>query len=144
MRLSLRNRIQILVAGAMIGLAAFIFIALNILASGEMDRNVQRDVRATGGVLAQILNEESNSLLAQIRLLARQPMLKAELQKSDADTVTDTASDCLEQMRGADAILVTDRKGRALGYVIKHPDGAIFTPAKSLAISSPICIMSSG
>jgi len=125
MRLSLRTKILLLIAGTVMGLAVVVLVALGALAGREIERAVRSDVRATGGVLARIVRERSAALRDQCLLFVRQPVLKALLGLhdpaimtptggGDAATVADSLREFLKEIR-ADAALVTDQDGYAFG-----------------------------
>jgi len=113
MRLSLRAKILLLVAGTAVGLVSVILLAFTVLVSREVGRAVRADVRATGSVLEQLMRERSAVLLDQARLIADEPALHAALSTHDPATVLDRVGDYRRKM-GADAIIVTDRDGRVL------------------------------
>ena len=113
MHLSLRTKILLLIAGTAVGLVSVILLAFTLLVSREMSRGVQGDVRATGGVLAQLLRERSGVLLSQAQIVADAPPLRAALSTNDPPTVLDRVQDYAKQL-GAQAIIVTDRDGAAL------------------------------
>ena len=124
LQFSLRAKILLLIAGTATGLAAAILLAFTLVVSREMDRAVRADVRATGGVLAQLLRERGAVLLAQSVLIADDPVLHAALSTHDPATVLDTARDYRKKM-GVDEVLVTDRDGRVLGDTAgRSPAGA--------------------
>jgi diguanylate cyclase (GGDEF)-like protein len=132
MQLSLRSKFILLIAGTMMGLALVTMLAIVTLMGREIDQAVRRDVRATGGVLAQFMGERSRSLNSQSTLLAKQPFLKtllgvdnalnlpglsgtkANTTKADAATIADSVTDYLKEVY-SDAALVTDRDGIVLG-----------------------------
>ena len=114
MRLSLRTRILLLIAGTATGLTAVILLAFTLLVSREMDRAVRADVRATGGVLTQLLRERGAVLLDQSRLIATDPVLRGALSTHDPATVLDSMRDLGKKM-GVDELLVSDRDGRVMG-----------------------------
>jgi len=113
MKLKLRAKILLLVAGTAVGLVSVILLAFTLLVSREMGRAVREDVRTTGGVLGQLMRERSAVLLDQARLIADEPALRAALSTHDPATVLDRVRDYRRKM-GADEIIVTDRDGRAL------------------------------
>ena len=98
----------------MIGLASAILFALGFAAHYEIGRLVERDVEATSGVLAKILQERSAALEDQCSLLARQPVIFRVLKTRDSATIADSVREWLSQIR-ADSALVTDDTGRLLG-----------------------------
>jgi diguanylate cyclase (GGDEF)-like protein len=114
MKLSLRVKILLLIAGTATGLASVILLAFTLLVSREMARGVREDVRATGGVLGQLMRERSAVLLDQSRLIADQPVLRAALSTQDPATILDRARDYRKTM-AVDEIIVTDRDGHVLG-----------------------------
>ena len=114
MRLTLKTKILLLITGTAIGLVSLILLAFTLLISREMDRAVRVDVRATGGVLAQLMRERGDVLLSQSRLIATDPPLLAALSTHDPATVLDGAKE-YQQKLGVDEIIVTDRDGHALG-----------------------------
>ena len=114
MKLSLRAKILLLVAGTATGLASVILLAFTLVVSREMARGVREDVRATGGVLGQLMRERTGVLRDQSLLIADQPILRAALSTQDPATVLDTAQNYQRQM-GVDAIIITDRDGQVLG-----------------------------
>ena len=113
MRLTLRAKILLLIAGTAIGLVSVILLAFTLLISREMDRAVREDVRATGGVLAQLMRERSAVLLGQAQLVADDPPLRAVLGTNDPATILDQAH-TYQQKLGVEAIIVTDRDGAVL------------------------------
>jgi diguanylate cyclase (GGDEF)-like protein len=132
MQLSLRLKFILLIAATMVGLALVTMIAIVTLMGREIDQAVRRDVRATGGVLAEFMNERSRSLKGQSILLAKQPALKSLLgvanplnlpglsgnpsnsTKADAATIADSVNELLKGIY-SDAAMVTDRDGVVLG-----------------------------
>lgn len=128
MRLSLRTRILLLVAGTVTGLSVIVLSAFTVLSGREIERAVRKDVRATGSVLSHFLRERSATLRDQSSLLARQPALRMLLlgrpedgsaasapeKRPDFATVTDCLREWLGQLR-ADAALLTDENGKTLG-----------------------------
>ena len=119
MHLSLRTKILLLIAGTAVGLVSVILLAFTLLISREMNRGVQGDVRATGGVLAQLLRERSALLLSQAQIVADDPPLHAALGTSDPATVLDKVKDYAQKL-GVEAVIVTDRDGS----VLADTDGA--------------------
>lgn len=137
MRLSLRAKLLMLIAGTVTGLSAILLLGLMALTAREIDRSVRANVRATGRTLEQMMRERNTAQKSQCSMFARQPVLKAllgvkdstdptletsaagtaqsELLKPDDTTVTDSLREYLREM-GADAALLTDRNGRRLGY----------------------------
>jgi diguanylate cyclase (GGDEF)-like protein len=113
MRLTLRTKILLLIAGTAVGLVSVILLAFTLLVSREMDRAVRDDVRATGGVLAQLLRERSAVLLSQAQIIADDPPLHAALTTRDPATVLDTVQDYQRKL-SVEAVIVTDRDGRVL------------------------------
>ena len=113
MHLSLRTKILLLIAGTAIGLVSVILLAFTLLVSREMSRGVQSDVRATGGVLAQILRERSEVLLSQAQIVADAPPLRGAVTTNDPATVLDRVQDYAKQL-SIEAIIVTDRDGSVL------------------------------
>jgi len=113
MRLTLKTKILLLITGTAIGLVSLILLAFTLLISREMDRAVRVDVRATGGVLAQLMRERGDVLLSQSRLIATDPPLLAALSTHDPATVLDGAKE-YQQKLGVDEIIITDRDGHTL------------------------------
>lgn len=113
MRLTLRAQILLLIAGTVAGLTAILLAAVTMLTNMETDRTIRRDVEATGGVIAQLLQERNASLTDKCRLLARQPRL-LYLRSANAATVADSLGEWLPQMH-ADAALLTDQDGQLMG-----------------------------
>jgi diguanylate cyclase (GGDEF)-like protein len=113
MKFSLRTKILILIAGTTSGLAAVVLATLGVLTARGIDHAVRIDVRETGGVLKQLINERTNTLTEECRLLANLPVLKAVAQTGDPSTINDTARDSLGQI-DADAVMITDRSGSLL------------------------------
>lgn len=113
MRLTLRLKILLLIAGTAVGLVSVILLAFTLLVSREMDRAVRDDVRATGGVLAQLLRERSAVLLSQAEIISDAPPLRAALSTQDPPTVRDAVQDYRRKL-GTEGILVTDRSGSVL------------------------------
>ncbi len=113
MHLSLRTKILLLIAGTAVGLISVILLALTLLISREMNQGVQGDVRATGGVLAQLLRERSATLLSQAQVVADDPPLHAAIGTADPATVLDKVKDYEEKL-GVAVVIVTDQDGKAL------------------------------
>ena len=113
MSLSLRTKILLLIAGTAVGLVSVILLAFTLLISREMNRGVEGDVRATGGVLAQLLRERSAVLLSQAQIIADDPPLHGALGTNDPATVLDTVKDYAQKL-GVETVIVTDRDGRVL------------------------------
>ena len=113
MRLSLQTKLLLLIAGTAVGLVSVILLAFTLLVSREMSRGVQADVRATGGVLAQLLRERAATLLSQAQIVADDPPLRAALSTNDPATVLDKTEDYARKL-GVQEIIVTDRDGAAL------------------------------
>ncbi len=113
MRLTLRLKILLLIAGTAVGLVCVILLAFTLLVAREMDRAVREDVRATGGVLAQLLRERSAVLLSQAQVVGDDPPLLAAVGTSDPATVLDKVRD-YEKRLGVEAVIVTDRDGAVL------------------------------
>ena len=132
LRFSLRTRILLLVVGTMGALAVLLLAGMGLLARREIERQVRADVRATGGVLAEMIEERSRALEGQCRLLAQQPALTQFVfgrnlddettERPDWATITDYCQSVLPALRGADAVLVTDGDGRALGETGQKKD----------------------
>ena len=107
------QQILLLIAGTVAGLTAILLAAITMLTNLETDRTIRRDVEATGGVLAQLLQERNAGLTDKCRLLARQPRL-LYLRSANAATIADSLGEWLPQMH-ADAALLTDQDGRLMG-----------------------------
>ena len=112
-RLSLRAKILLLIAGTAVGLVSVILLAFTILVSREMGRAVQGDVRTTGGVLGQLMRERTSVLHDQSRLIANVPALRETVATHDPATVLDHSRDCRQKM-AVDEVIVTDRDGHTL------------------------------
>ncbi len=113
MRLTLRAQILLLIAGTVAGLTAILLASVTMLTNMETDRTIRRDVEATGGVLAQLLQERNAGLTDKCRLLARQPRL-LYLRSANAATIADSLGEWLPQMH-TDAALLTDQDGQLMG-----------------------------
>lgn len=115
MRMSLRVRILLLVAGTLAGLAALLTFALGTVTNREIEETVRRDVHTAESFLAQMLAEHGESLQKQSELLAKQPVLQASLAANGADatTIADCMREYLAQMGVARAI-ATDGEGNLL------------------------------
>ncbi len=113
MRLSLRTKIVLLIVGTATGLASIASLSLVLLANREIAHSVKNDVRVTGGVLAQSLQERSLTLTDQCLLLAKQRVLAAVIITNDPATVAERAR-AYQQQFHADAVLITGRDGRTL------------------------------
>ena len=113
MRLTLRLKILLLIAGTAVGLVSVILLAFTLLVSREMDRAVREDVRANGGVLAQILRERSSVLLSKAQVVGDDPPLQGVVGTGDPPTVLDVVQHYEERL-GAGAVIVTDRDGGVL------------------------------
>lgn len=114
MRLSLKTKILLLVAGTVATLAGGLLAALSLLTARSIQHAAQADVRATRAVLGEFLDERGKALTDQCELAARQPWLRAVIGTGDPATVTDCLRENLKQLH-ADAVLVTDRDGLLLG-----------------------------
>jgi diguanylate cyclase (GGDEF)-like protein len=113
MKLSLRTKILLLIAGTTSGLAALVLATLGVLTQRGIDAAVHADARATGGMLTQLIHERTDTLTNECRLLADLPILKAVAETGDPTTMSDTARDSLGQI-DADSVMVTDRNGSLL------------------------------
>ena len=113
MHLSLRTKILLLIAGTAVGLVSVILLAFTLLISREMNRGVQADVRATGGVLAQLLRERSATLLSQAQIVAHDPPLQGAVGTADPATVLDKVHEYDRRLAG-EAVIVTDRDGAVM------------------------------
>ena len=71
-------------------------------------------MRATGGLLAQLIQERGATLTDQCLLLSKQSVLAAVISTNDRATVSERARAYGQQFH-ADAVLITDREGRVLG-----------------------------
>ena len=112
-KLDLRAKILLLVAGTAVGLVSVILLAFTILVSREMGRAVQADVRTTGGVLGQLMRERTSVLRDQSRLIANEPALRETVGTNDPATTLDYSRDCRRKM-AVDEVIVTDRDGHIL------------------------------
>src|SRR3569833_918476 len=110
MKLSLRTKILLLIAGSTTGLAALVLATLGVLTQRGIDSAVRSAARATGSVLTQLIHERTDTLKKECRLLDDLPILKAVVQTGDPSTMSDTTRDALTQI-DADAAMVTDRNG---------------------------------
>ena len=113
MRLNLRAKILLLVAGTAVGLVSVILLAFTVLVSREMGRAVQADVRTTGGVLGQIMRERTSVLRDQSRMMADMPALHAAICTNNPATVLYEARGFRRKM-AVDEIIMTDRDGNVL------------------------------
>ena len=113
MKLDLRAKILLLVAGTAVSLVSVILLAFTILVSREMGRAVQADVRTTGGVLGQLMRERGTGLLDQSRLIAGEPLLHAAISTNDPATVSERVRDYRHRL-AVDEVIVTDRDGHML------------------------------
>src|SRR5579871_372368 len=118
MRVSLRAKFLLLVAGTVTGLAVLLLGAITLLANIETERTVHRDVETTGGVLARFIHEQSDALTDKCLLLAHQPRL-VYLRGANPETIADSLGEWLKQMH-ADAALLTDQDGHMLGATNGH------------------------
>ncbi len=114
MQASLRTKIVLLIAGTATGLASVTSLSLALLAHRQVNQSIRNNVRATGGVLAQFVQERSATLADQCLLLAKQGVLAAVISTHDTATVTQSAKAYQKQFH-ADAVVVTDRDGQVLG-----------------------------
>ncbi len=114
MRLTLKTKILLLITGTALGLVSLILLAFTLLISREMDRAVRVDVRATGGVLAQLMREREDVLLSHSRLIVTDPPLVAALTTHDPATVLDGMKEYRQKL-GVDEMIITDRDGHTLG-----------------------------
>ena len=119
MHLSLRTKILLLIAGTAVGLVSVILLAFTLLVSREMNRGVQADVRATGGVLAQLIRERSAVLLSQAQIIADDPPLMGAVGTKNSATVLDKVHEYDRRLEG-EAVIVTDQDGT----VLAETDGA--------------------
>ena len=120
MRLSLRAKILLLVAGTAVGLVSIILLAFTVLVSREMGRAVQADVRTTGGVLGQLMRERTSILLDQSRLITSVPAMRGAVRTHDPATVLEHSRECRQKM-AVDEVIVTDLDG----HVLADTDGQV-------------------
>lgn len=140
MRLSLKTKILLLVAGTVAALAGGLLAALSMLTDHSIQRAAQADVRATRAVLGEFLDERGKALTDQCLLAAKQPWLRAVIETRDHATITNCLHDNLKQLH-ADAVLVTDRNGRLLGETDPRDitrSGMLTDPGTQAAIDGKI------
>lgn len=114
MHVSLQTKILALVIGTATGLAAVILLSLSWYADREVTYSVRANVRSTGAVLGQIMQERSAALTSQVNLLAQQRDLAQVVGTNDPATARDSANS-YKAVVHADAVVITDRDGRVLG-----------------------------
>src|SRR5579862_7026835 len=98
MRLSLRTKILLLVAGTVTVLSGAVLTALSISTESSTQRAAQADVRATGAILSEFIDQRSSALTNQCLLAARQPWLRAVIGTRDPTTITDCLQENLKQL----------------------------------------------
>ena len=113
MKLSLRAKILLLVAGTAVGLVSVILLAFTVLVSREVGRAVQADVRTTGGVLGQLMRERTSVLRDQSRLITNLPVLRAAISTNNPATVLYELRGYRQKL-GVDEIIVTNLDGHVL------------------------------
>ena len=117
---SLRNRIFLtsaLLAVLSIGMAIYLVSAR---VTSELERQLQREVSATGSVVEQLRTTRGQTFTMMARLIADAPKLKAAVDTNDPPTVQDTLNTYQDQLN-ANLLLVTNRAGRVLATVGGSP-----------------------
>jgi signal transduction histidine kinase len=110
---SLRGRIFLasaLLAVLAIGMAIYL---VNVQVTREAERDLERDIRATGEVVDQLRSSRTQTFSLMARLIADLPKLKAAVETNDPPTVQDIARGYQAQLQ-ANFVLVTNRKGEPL------------------------------
>ncbi len=120
MNLSLRNRIQLLIAATVAAVAGFVLLVIATLLSHQLQMGVHGEVRATGVMLSQLIRERSNALQDQCRLLARQQPIQQGLVEEVSRPALTELRDCIRQMHADGATLLT-HSGRRLASVRIDP-----------------------
>ena len=113
---SLRNRIFLtsaLLAVLSIGAATWV---VSVRVTDELERQLQREVVATGGVVEQLRTTRGQTFATTARLIADAPKLKAAIDTDDPPTVQDTLAS-YSSMIDATLLVVTNRSGRVLATV---------------------------
>src|SRR5205085_9192250 len=95
MRLSLRNRIQLLIAGTVMGASALIVTALALLARTEIEKGVQSDLRKFGGVLSELQRERASAIMDQCILLSTRPGVRDGIAARSTGVARAAAIDCI-------------------------------------------------
>lgn len=114
MRASLRQKIWLLNAGIVALFSTLLLITTAYLVNRENEREVRRNVRATGAMLEHLIRERKARLMEQANLFAQVPILKACVQTGDSATVSDCANDYRQRWE-VDYVLAVDRDGESIG-----------------------------
>lgn len=130
MRVTLRTKILALIAGTVTGLFALIFTGLLLLGNVEIDRKLRDDVARNASMSRELIQSESDSMLAQIRILATvggpNVIMNLRSEPSAAGTRDAYAKDLCVQLR-FDAFRITDDEGTVVaqhGDIGGDPPGA--------------------
>lgn len=132
MRTSFAARIRRLVLAMTLGFGLCVLVAFQVLANRQVEDAAERDVRSVSGMLAAAIRSRSDLLRSLARYTATSPRVRGLTDTGDAATVADAAPS-LRKDAGLDAVMLTDSKGRILGW-----DG--FSTAPKIAPSDPILI----
>lgn len=82
-RFTLGTKILLLIATTIMAVSFVAMLALTAVASSAINQAIRRDVRATGGVLEELLTERSRTLSSQCLLLIQLPALRLEMEFAD-------------------------------------------------------------
>jgi signal transduction histidine kinase len=113
---SLRSRI--FVTSALLGvfsIAVAIYL-VNLRMTSELERQLQREIVATGAIVEQLAGTQAQTFTMMARLIADAPKLKAAVDTNDPATVQDTLDGYQSEVH-SNLLLVTNRAGGKLASV---------------------------
>jgi len=117
---SLRNRIFLtsaLLAVLSISVAVY---RVNGRVTREIEQQLQREIVATGGLVAQLRDTRAQTFTMMARFVADAPKLKAAVATDDPPTVQDTLSEYPAEVN-SNLLLVTNKAGRVLASIGASP-----------------------
>jgi signal transduction histidine kinase len=113
---SLRSRVFMASALlAVLSIAVALYL-VNVRLSGELERQLQREIMATGAIVEQLGTTQAQQFTMMARLIADAPKLKAAVDTNDPATVQDTLDGYQSEVH-SHLLVVTNRDGLQLASV---------------------------
>jgi signal transduction histidine kinase len=113
---SLRSRVFVASALlAVLSIAVALYL-VNVRLRGELERQLQREILATGAIVEQLGTTQAQQFTMMARLIADAPKLKAAVDTNDPATVQDTLDGYQSEVH-SHLLVVTNRDGQQLASV---------------------------
>jgi signal transduction histidine kinase len=113
---SLRSRVFMASALlAVLSIAVALYL-VNVRLSGQLERQLQREIMATGAIVEQLGTTQAQQFTMMARLIADAPKLKAAVDTNDPATVQDTLDGYQSEVH-SHLLVVTNRDGMQLASV---------------------------